>query len=213
MSNSPNETELGVEACYQRLGRSNDKPFWIGETGARCSHGQDARRWQADTVAKMIACALSREDFHTIGFLWPWTFPHSGTHAGPRANASDIPTAHMPAEAAYYTAGALIDGFDYTRLELGPDIQAARFGMTVMLWSTGQAREVGLPLENDGPWVVVDVVGRARNLPVDENNYAILAVSPDNGATWSDEIPVIDPDGPGPVRAANRRSTSVVLSV
>jgi hypothetical protein len=167
----------------------------------------------ADTVAKMIACTLSREVLHTIGFLWPWTFPHTGTHAGPRAYAGDIPTAHMPAEAAYYTAGALIDGFDYTRLELGPDIQAARFGMTVMLWSTGQAREVGLPLENDGPWVVVDVVGRARNLPVDENNYAILAVSPDNGATWSDEIPVIDPDGPGPVRAANRRSTSVVLSV
>ena len=176
ISNSPNETELGVKTCYKRLGRSNDKPFWIGETGARCSHGHDARRWQADTVAKMIACALSREDFHYIGFLWPWTFPHAGTHAGPRGNASDIPTAHMPAEAAYYTAGALIDGFDYTRLELGPDIQAARFGTTAMLWSTGQAREVGLPLENDGPWVAVDVVGRVRDLPVDDNGNATVTV-------------------------------------
>ena len=176
MSNSPNETELGVETCYQRLGRSNDKPFWIGETGARCSHGHDARRWQADTVAKMIACTLSREDFHTIGFLWPWTFPHSGTHSGPQANVSDIPTAHMPAEAAYYTAGALIDGFDYTRLELGPDIQAARFGATVMLWSTGKTREIGVPLKGDGPWLVVDVVGRVRSLPADENGNATVTL-------------------------------------
>ena len=35
----------------------------------------------------------------------------------------------------------------------------------------------------------------------DHNNYAILAVSTDNGATWSDEKLVIDPDGEGPVRA------------
>jgi predicted neuraminidase len=30
----------------------------------------------------------------------------------------------------------------------------------------------------------------------DENNYVILAVSADNGTTWSDEKLVIDPDGP-----------------
>lgn len=35
----------------------------------------------------------------------------------------------------------------------------------------------------------------------DENNYVILAVGPDNGATWSDEILIVDPGGPGPVRA------------
>lgn len=35
----------------------------------------------------------------------------------------------------------------------------------------------------------------------DHNNYVILAVSTDNGATWSDEKLVIDPDGEGPVRA------------
>ena len=35
----------------------------------------------------------------------------------------------------------------------------------------------------------------------DENNYVMLAVSPDDGVTWSDEILVVDPDGPGPVRA------------
>lgn len=35
----------------------------------------------------------------------------------------------------------------------------------------------------------------------DHNNYVMLAVSTDRGATWSDEILVIDPDGEGPVRA------------
>ncbi|MFO7957459.1 MAG: sialidase family protein [Candidatus Brocadiia bacterium] len=34
----------------------------------------------------------------------------------------------------------------------------------------------------------------------DDNNYVILAVSQDNGATWSEAL-IIDPDGPGPVRA------------
>ncbi len=35
----------------------------------------------------------------------------------------------------------------------------------------------------------------------DLNNYVILAVTEDHGQTWSDERLVIDPDGPGPVRA------------
>lgn len=34
----------------------------------------------------------------------------------------------------------------------------------------------------------------------DHNNYVILAVSEDKGATWSERL-IIDPDGPGPVRA------------
>ncbi len=35
----------------------------------------------------------------------------------------------------------------------------------------------------------------------DQHNYVMLATSTDNGATWSDETLVIDPDGDGPVRA------------
>ena len=35
----------------------------------------------------------------------------------------------------------------------------------------------------------------------DHNNYVMLAVSTDNGASWSGEKLVIDPDGEGPVRA------------
>jgi hypothetical protein len=34
----------------------------------------------------------------------------------------------------------------------------------------------------------------------DENNYVVVATSGDRGSTWS-EVMVIDPDGPGPVRA------------
>jgi len=78
----------------------------------------------------------------------------------------------MPGEAAYYTASALIDGFDYTRLDMGADIQAARFGETIMLWSTGAERELKLPLDGKGPWVVVDVVGRVRDVAVGEDGSA-----------------------------------------
>ena len=157
LSNSPNETELGVINCYKRLGRTNTKPFWIGETGARACHGFDARRWQADTIAKMVACVCSREDFHYVGFLWPWTY-------GLR---NDIVTAHLPGEAAYYTASALIDGFPYSRLDLGDkQVQAALFGDARMLWTTGPPKQISLPLPDAGPWLVVDVVGRARTLVV-----------------------------------------------
>jgi len=173
LSNSSNETELGVLTCYQRAGMTNTKPFWIGETGARASHGYDARRWQADTVAKMTACVCSRDDFQYIAFLWPWQAAHTGTHAGPKAGTNDITTPHMPGEAAYYTASALIDGFAYTRLDLGDNsVQAAFFGETRMLWSTSGRRQVNLTLDHGGPWVVVDVIGRVRALAVGEGGAA-----------------------------------------
>lgn len=173
LSNSPRETELGVQACYERLGKTNTKPFWIGETGARCTHGADARRWQADMVAKMVACVCSRDDFQFIGFLWPWNRIYTGKESA----AGDISAAHMPGEAAYYTVSALVDGFPYTRLDLGPDVQAARFGETRMLWTTGAPRDLLLPLDGPGPWVLVDVIGRVRELPVDAESTARIRLS------------------------------------
>lgn len=164
ISNSPNESELGVLASYKRINRQNAKPFWIGETGARASNGYDARRWQATTIAKMVACACSRSDIQFIGFLYPWDASHTGTHSGTDARTGDIPVAHMPGEAAYYTASALIDGFDYIRLDFGPGIQAARFGETIILWCTGPAHDIVIPLSGNWPWVVVDVVGRVSPL-------------------------------------------------
>ncbi len=160
MTNSDNEAELGVLKVMKKLGMKNTKPFWIGETGARCSHGLDARRWQADTVAKMVACALSRPDFLKIGFLVPWWYSRE------LGKISDIEVGHMPAEAAYYTASALVDGFDYTRLHLGDSVQAAKFGPTIMAWTTADApREVSLTPEGNAPFVQIDVVGRLKELP------------------------------------------------
>jgi hypothetical protein len=173
MSNSPRETESGVLMAMESIGMTNTKPFWIGETGARCSHGSDARPWQADTVAKMAACSLSRKDFEIIGFLVPWHYARA-IHG-----ISDISAAHMPAETAYYTASALIDGFEsYQRINLGDDIQAARFGPTLMLWRTNPApTDIQFQADLREPLVLVDVVGRVNDLPVQEDGSVIVKVS------------------------------------
>ncbi|EIQ00828.1 hypothetical protein OpiT1DRAFT_05384 [Opitutaceae bacterium TAV1] len=170
MSNSPNESDLGVLKVYKKLGLKNDKPFWIGETGARSGHGRDARRWQAAMIAKMTACALSREDYQRIGFLVPWRYSRGEN----RYYIMDIEAGHMPAEAAYYTASALIDGFDYKRIATGKRIQAARFGPTFMAWTTDTAHPISFKYrpEEKGPFVLVDVVGRVTDLLPD-------AIAPD----------------------------------
>ncbi|HEY3333520.1 MAG TPA: hypothetical protein VGK19_26040 [Capsulimonadaceae bacterium] len=171
MSNSQNETELGVLKSYKELGRVNDKPFWIGETGARACHGADARRWQADMVAKMTATANSRDDFQKIGFLVPWWYSREHSSLG------DIETGHMPGEAAYYTASALIDGFPYTRLDVGAGVQAARFGPTTMLWAPSGKQPVTLTLAAGKKWVLVDVVGRKTSLAVDAGGKAMVTAT------------------------------------
>lgn len=173
MSNSPRETELGVLKSMREIGMENTKPFWIGETGARSSHGEDARRWQADTVAKMAACALSREDFEKIGFLIPWRYSREYSAIG------DIEVGHMPGEAAYYTASALIDGFeDYERLDLGPAVQAARFGPTMMLWTTGNGTlPIQFGVSGSRDLVCVDVVGRVQPLDVGPDQVVSLTLT------------------------------------
>lgn len=164
MSNGESETELGVLKAMAKVGKKNSKPFWIGETGARASHGYDARRWQADTVAKMLACALSRPDFQKIGFLVPWNYFREF------CSVNDIEAGHMPAEAAYYTSSALVDGFSYTPLKLGNEVQAAKFGPTIMAWTTApRPVEVNLRPEEPGPFVQVDVVGRVTPLAKKED--------------------------------------------
>lgn len=169
MSNSERETELGILTVMKKLGMKNTKPFWIGETAARASHGADSRRWQADTSAKMVACVLSRKDFEKIGFLIPWSYSRE------QCSLHDIEAGHMPTEAAYYTASALIDGFGYERLTLGKNIQAARFGPTVMLWSTDDApQRVTVPVAKNTPLVRVDVVGRVADIDSDENGNVTL---------------------------------------
>ena len=152
--------------CYKTLGKKNKHPFWLGETGARACHGRDSRRWQTEMVAKMTACICSRKDFHYIGFLWPW-------RCIPTVKPSDIPTSHNPADAALYVASALIDGFEYQKLNLGKNIQAAKFGPTIMLWSVRGKQLVQLSLDHKQKWVKVDVVGRITPLKINNKVYEI----------------------------------------
>ncbi len=182
VSNSPNETELAVEVAYARLGRLNTKPFWLGETGARASHGRDARRWQAETVAKMAAWANARSDFAVIGFLIPWSYARQATLNTPQGGLTpihnDIEVAHYPAEAALYTASALIDGFPYRRVDSrAKNVQAACFGETLMAWTTEGQAKLAIRLTPGLAYVGVDVVGRVEELPVAADGSAELTLT------------------------------------
>lgn len=169
MGNSPKETALGVEAVYRELGRKNQKDFLLGETGARCSHGFDARRWQADMVAKQAAWVVAKKNWHQIAFLVPWVKADEG---------GDIAVAHYPAEAALYTAGALIDGFPYRRLaEFPAPQQGAMFGDTMMLWTNGPPATRQVTLPPGGDLLRVDVVGRVTPLKREADGSAILELT------------------------------------
>jgi hypothetical protein len=175
VSNAANETELGVLNAYKRLGMENKLPFILGETGARSCHGLDARRWQAAMIAKMTAWTNSRDDFKFIGFLIAWTYSRNLPGL---AAEGDIQFGHEPAEAALYTASALVDGLPYRREELfDNNVQAGYFGSTLMLWRTDdQTLPQALNL-NPGSWVQVDVVGRVSALPVNAEGLATVNAS------------------------------------
>lgn len=169
LGNSSREDAAGIDLVYSRLGRKNPHPFLMGETGARCGHGTDARRWQADTVPKMLAWALSRPDYSGIAFLVPhWKMP----------DGWDIPVTHHPAEAAMYTAGVLIDGFRAEKAAgLPPHIEAARFGRTLMAWNTGRPETVALPCPAGVPLALVDVVGGVTLLPPAKNGSVAVELT------------------------------------
>ncbi len=173
--NSPRELIRGINSAYNQVGRTNSLPFWIGETGARASHGLDARKWQAEMIPKLIASAMSMDNVFKIGFLRPWYYGRSfdGIH-------NDISVAHMPGDAATYTAVALIDGFPYKKLDYGDSIQAAEFGDTIMLWTTYKKTEVikVQVKKQKKKYLLVDVVGRTRRVYPDENGMLKVLVSP-----------------------------------
>ena len=172
IGNGAGESELGVLKVMKELGYTNTKPFWLGETGARSSHGLDGRRWQADTVAKMIAWALSRKDVQQIGFLIPWNYDRE------KGKLNDIDAGHMPAAAAFYTASALMDGFSYTRLPLGKLTQAAQFGPTTMIWILdAKSEKLQVKPVGKGPFVQVDVVGRVKQLETNEQGLVSVEAS------------------------------------
>ena len=159
VTNSDNESGSGVEIAMRNvLGRENDKKFIMGEWGARSSHGREARKWQVQMSAKMIAWLGSNPNYLMGAFLIPW-----------QHDWGDIAVAHQPAEAAYYTAAALIDGLPYSRFAEGlePELfEAGLFGKTLMVWRHGagsETRRIRPPFEED--LVIVDAIGRLKPLP------------------------------------------------
>jgi hypothetical protein len=169
IGNADDETDVAVLKVLQEQGKTNTKPFWLGETGALPWHGYDGLRWQADTTAKMVAWANSRSDYKAIAFLIAHDYTRSFAY-GEFAYASG----HRPGEAALYTASALIDGFSYRKVASGSGIEAAWFGNTFMLWSTGNSQNWTMQLDRSSSWVVVDSVGRTRPLSVGSNGQVTL---------------------------------------
>ena len=158
IGNGGNEDEQGVLAVYARLGRKNSLPFWLGETGAKAMHGLTGRRWQAEQVAKMIAWVNSRNDYLGLAFCIAHEYDLG------YGRIWDYSMGHKPGEAALYTAGALIDGLPYRAIDTkDANIQAARFGETLMLWRSddipGHWRQQLDPAKR---WLLVDVEGTAN---------------------------------------------------
>lgn len=158
VSNSPRESDLGVLDVYGELGMTNTKPFLLGETSAMTFHGFTGLRWQAETLAKLTAWTNSRADWLGVALC--------AAQHNRRITAEEYAMAHNPGEAAIYTASALIDGLPYRRVATeDAEIQAAYFGETFMIWrADDRASSYELALQGDGPWVVVDVVGRVKPL-------------------------------------------------
>jgi hypothetical protein len=173
IGNSETEDESGVLAAYADLGMMNRLPFWLGETGAKAMHGSTGRRWQAEQVAKMIAWVNSRSNYLGLAFC----IGHEYDQAYGRI--WDYSMGHKPAEAALYTAGALIDGLPYKGIDTQDDrIQAANFGETFMIWRTDEVSETWqLQLDQAKSWVLVDVVGRQQEITVNASGIADIPIS------------------------------------
>lgn len=167
LSNSGNESDLGVLSVFQELGKKNTKPFILGETSALVWHGMSGMRWQADTAAKMAAWTNARAEWLGVAFC--------AAHHDRRLTAEEYGMAHNPGEAALYTASALIDGLPYERISTEDvQVQVGKFGPTRMIWRTDdKATDWTFVLDEPRPWVVVDVVGRARSLEVVDGRITI----------------------------------------
>jgi len=173
IGNGENEDERGVLAAYVGLGRKNSLPFWLGETGAKAMHGFTGRRWQAEQTAKMIAWVNSRSDYLGLAFC----IGHEYDLAYGRI--WDYSMGHKPGEAGLYTASALIDGFPYRAFDAkDTNVQAAYFGDTFMIWRTDEStRAWPLQLDPGKSWLLVDVVGKVKVLPVDAGGKANIGIS------------------------------------
>ncbi|MGZ8226227.1 MAG: hypothetical protein ACXWT3_06250 [Methylococcaceae bacterium] len=172
IGNGSNEDERGVLAAYASLGKNNSLPFWLGETGAKAMHGFTGRRWQAEQAAKMIAWVSSRSDYLGLAFCIAHEYDLG------YGRLWDYSMGHKPGEAALYTSGALIDGLPYKAFDANDaSIQSAYFGDTFMIWRTDEVEgNWRMQLDSGKSWVLVDVVGRVLELPVDSTGNADIPI-------------------------------------
>ena len=83
-----------------------------------------------------------------------------------------------PAEGAYYTASALIDGLPFREVHsTNPELQAAYFGETFMLWTTGKKQFFELRLDPRREWVHVNCVGKVTPLPLGPEGLVAIAAT------------------------------------
>ncbi len=172
IANAGSESGPGVETACKAAGKPNTKEFIMGETGARCSHGADARRWQAETMARMVGWVNVAKHYRKLAFLIPWEKALTG---------GDIPVASFPGEAALYTATALVDGLPYAPYTppngFAATCEAGQFGSTLMLWTNGTAFEQTLPFAPGANPVLVDVVGRMTPLQPEADGSVKVTIS------------------------------------
>ncbi len=164
VTNAATESDMGVRSVYKEAGIEFKKPFLLGETSAMAFHGYTGVSWQAETLAKMTAWTNSREDWIGIALC--------AAHHDRRQTAEEYGIARCPGEAAVYTAGALIDGLPYKRVPSDDKgIQAAYFGPTFMVWrDDDKTGNYTIKLDAGQQWLLVDVVGRTRPLPVSDGS-------------------------------------------
>jgi hypothetical protein len=173
IGNADTEDERGVLTTHARLNRKNTLPFWLGEAGAKAAHGPTGRRWQAEHTAKMIAWVNSRDDYLGIAFCIAHEYDLGF------GRLWDYSMGHKPAEAALYTASALIDGLPYQAVDTGDAaIQAGRFGETLMAWrSDDKSGEWRVQLDASEHWLIIDVVGHAETLSVAKDGVARIPLT------------------------------------
>ncbi len=169
VTNSSNESGSGVEVALKKtLGKKNDKKFIMGEWGPRSSHGREGRIWQIGMTTKMVAWLGSNPNYLMGGFLVPW-------------ENRELACGHQPCEAALYTASALIDGFPYSRYEVGFErerFEAGLFGKTLIIWTkNGITDERSFRPPFEGDLVLVDAIGRVKPLPRDAQGLVKVAFS------------------------------------
>jgi hypothetical protein len=148
------ESEQGVIRAHNELGRTNTKRFYLGEGGWYAFYSHDGSLGQAAKVAQLAGWVNGRSNYDAMAYILAHEYaPAYGRQWGHHYG-------HKPAEAALYTASALMDGMSFRQVtDADRGIQAAWYGeKTFMIWTNGAARNYTITLPA-GTWYKVDMLG------------------------------------------------------